>query len=435
MENRRFTNTALPVFSGAECWYQHIHIVQAIVKSNGWSDETAALQLFAHLKGEALNVALLLTKEKRESWTGLMCGLSAYYQSPGRLAGLRRRFESVFRQPGLDLARFATDLGILAIQGFGDIKEQARDTMIRDKFIAGQGQCALRRQLDGFAQDTPIGEIVDSCRVWESHSDSNRVSTVNYDSEFGNQPSDSRTWERRKMVDMERQEPDVGNRKDDSDPGVSADRSYQSKLEETRKRDRPPTGGPVWFSCGNDGHSVNRCPQMRAASPPFPETWWSSRDNEHYRFKNKNQKLIEGPGNEQRFEREVQPLGPLEIKAPLTQVGVSVEISNGSHWTSDSLEFPSLEAQRTAGNTKGSAGPSITEMDRRPMGHPTPVLRNLDKGMRPVKAIRSVPRGNRNARTWGVQKPIVTSLSALAENFIPRKTSKKRPTQQAPHVQ
>ena len=60
MENRRFTDTALPVFSGVEGWFQHIHIVQAIVKSNGWPDETAALQLFVHLKGEALDVALLL---------------------------------------------------------------------------------------------------------------------------------------------------------------------------------------------------------------------------------------------------------------------------------------------------------------------------------------------------------------------------------------
>ena len=59
MESRRFTDTALPVFSGVEGWYQHIHIVQAIVKSNGWPDETAALQLFVHLKGEALDVALL----------------------------------------------------------------------------------------------------------------------------------------------------------------------------------------------------------------------------------------------------------------------------------------------------------------------------------------------------------------------------------------
>ena len=99
MKRRRFTNTALPSFSSAECWFQHFHIVQAIVKSNGWPVETAALQLFAHLKGEALNVALLLTREKRESWTVLVSGLSAYYQSPGRLAVLRRRFESAFRQP------------------------------------------------------------------------------------------------------------------------------------------------------------------------------------------------------------------------------------------------------------------------------------------------------------------------------------------------
>ena len=97
MKCRRFTNTAFPVFSGAECWFQHFHIVQAIVKSNDWPKETAALKLFAHLKGEALNVALLLTREKRESWTGLVGGLLAYYQSPGRLAVLRRRFESALR--------------------------------------------------------------------------------------------------------------------------------------------------------------------------------------------------------------------------------------------------------------------------------------------------------------------------------------------------
>ena len=246
---------------------------------------------------------------------------------------------------------------------------------------------------------------MDSCRVWESHSDSNRVSTANYDSEVGSQPSDSRTWERRKvLVDMERREPDVGNRKDDSRLGALVDQLYQSKLEETRKRDRPPTGGPVCLSGGDDGHGVNRCPQVSAVPPHLPGTWLSSRDNEQYQVKNKNQKLTEGPGNEQRSEREGQPLGPPGIKAPLTLVGVSAE----------SQEFPSLEAQRTARNTKGSAGPSTTEMDRRPMGHPTPVFRNLDRGMRPAKDIRSVPRGNRNARTWGVQKPIVASTDLLS---------------------
>ena len=254
MKRRRFTNTALPVFSGAECWFQHFHIVQAIVKSNGWPEETVALQLFAHLKGEALNVALLLTREKRESWTGLVSGLSAYYQSPGRLAVLRRWFESAFRRPGLDPATFATELGILAIQGFEDMKEQARDTMIRDKFIAGQGQCALRRQLDGLAQDTPIGEIVDSCRVWESHSDLDRVSTVNCDSDVGNQTGDSRTRECRKLVvDTERQEPRVGNKEDPN--MLEVNQLLQSTQEEIRRRDRPPAVGPVCFSCGDGGHS------------------------------------------------------------------------------------------------------------------------------------------------------------------------------------
>ena len=164
-------------------------------------------------------MALLLTREKRESWTGLVSGLSAYYQSPGRLAVLRRWFESAFRRPGLDPATFATELGILAIQGFEDMKEQARDTMIRDKFIAGQRQCALRRQLDGFAQDTPIGKIVDRCRVWESHSEPDRVSTVNRESDVGNQPGDSRTLVvnvQPKVAETERQEPMVGNQEDPS---------------------------------------------------------------------------------------------------------------------------------------------------------------------------------------------------------------------------
>ena len=78
------------------------------------------LQLFAHLDGEALNVALLMPVEEREKWENLSNGLSEYYNSPGRLAVFRRRFESVSRRPGVDPATFATELGILAVRGFGD---------------------------------------------------------------------------------------------------------------------------------------------------------------------------------------------------------------------------------------------------------------------------------------------------------------------------
>ena len=101
MKRRRFTKTALPIFSGAECWFQHFHIIQAIIKSNGWSEETAALQLLAHLKGEALNVALLLPKGNRESWTGLVNGLSAYYRSPGRLAGAQKAIRECVSPTGI----------------------------------------------------------------------------------------------------------------------------------------------------------------------------------------------------------------------------------------------------------------------------------------------------------------------------------------------
>ena len=53
-------------------------------------------------------------------------------------------------------------------------------------------------------------------------------------------------------------------------------------------------------------------------------------DNGQNRATRINQTLVEEPGNEQPSEREGQPLGPPEIKAPLTQAGVSAEISNGN---------------------------------------------------------------------------------------------------------
>ena len=46
-------------------------IFQAIVKSNGGTDGTAALQLFAHLDGEALNVVLLMPEGERANWESL----------------------------------------------------------------------------------------------------------------------------------------------------------------------------------------------------------------------------------------------------------------------------------------------------------------------------------------------------------------------------
>ena len=409
------------------------------MKSNGWSEETAALQLFAHLKGEALNVALLLTKEKQESWTGLVRGLSAYYQSPGRLAVLRRRFESASRQPGLDPSTFATELGILAIQGFEDMKEEARDTMIRDKFIAGQRQCALRQQLDGFAQDTPIGEIVDSCRVWESHSDPDGIATVNCESDAGKQPGDCRTRERMKsvihdqpmVVETENQEPVVGNKEDSSMMEVLVNQLLQSTQEAILKKDRVTAMGPVCFFCGDGGHRMNRCSQVNADFPFLLAGWSINMDNGQYRATRMNRTLAEVPENEQWSEWEGQPLGPLKIKAPLTRVGVSAEIGNGNpiggyrqNIVSGATGWPIVRSFRP-----WKRGRRWSDMQR---DRPSPVPRNLDRGTRPAQDFQPAPHRNSNTGTRGIQKTIVMPLSALAENFTPRKTSKKPPTTQVP---
>ena len=50
--------------------------------------------------------------------------------------------------------------------------QTARFCIIRDQFIAGHGSCELRRHLDSVSPETPIQDIVDRCRVWESHADS-----------------------------------------------------------------------------------------------------------------------------------------------------------------------------------------------------------------------------------------------------------------------
>ena len=52
---------------------------------------------------------------------------------------------------------------------------------MRDRFIIGQENRALRRHLDSVGPDTPITEIVDRCRVWESHKEINSGRVVNHE--------------------------------------------------------------------------------------------------------------------------------------------------------------------------------------------------------------------------------------------------------------
>ena len=109
------------LFDGTTSWEQYKQVFDTIVSSNGWDNDTAALQLFSHLEGDALNVALLVPLPRRLSRTGLVGALSANYGSPGRLADYRRQFEKTTRTAGEDPSIFATALETLAVKAFGDM--------------------------------------------------------------------------------------------------------------------------------------------------------------------------------------------------------------------------------------------------------------------------------------------------------------------------
>ena len=92
-----------------------LQIFNAIAKSNGWMDKTAALQLCVHLEGGGLNVALLMSEGECANREGLSRGLSNYYNSPGRLAVFRRKLKSVTHH-----VRHGTrDFGGPGIWGYG----------------------------------------------------------------------------------------------------------------------------------------------------------------------------------------------------------------------------------------------------------------------------------------------------------------------------
>ena len=50
-----------------------------------------------------------------------------------------------------------------------DIDHKIQSQMVRNRFIYGQAECALRTHLDSLGPNTPIPDIVHCCRIWETH--------------------------------------------------------------------------------------------------------------------------------------------------------------------------------------------------------------------------------------------------------------------------
>ena len=104
------------------------------------------LQLLSHLKGNAMNVALLVPEVKRATQAGLERASTEHYGSPGRLANYWRLFEGTTRQEGEDPSTFAITLYTLVVKAFGDMGANAQLQLIRDWFVAGHENCALFRE-------------------------------------------------------------------------------------------------------------------------------------------------------------------------------------------------------------------------------------------------------------------------------------------------
>ena len=114
-------------------------------------------------------MALLVPESRRVVPGFLIKSLSDHYNAPGRLAEYKRQFQRAFRRPGDDPSILATELETLARRAFMDIDTKIQLQLVRDRFIDGQAECALRRHLDSLGPNTPMTDIVDCCRVWESH--------------------------------------------------------------------------------------------------------------------------------------------------------------------------------------------------------------------------------------------------------------------------
>ena len=110
-------------------------------------------------------------------WRGPECGFTDAERRKGEMGG---PIEWSFR-----ILQFS----------WGTSRQRFGDMMIRDKFIAAQRHCGLRRHLDGVPPDTPIWEIVDGCRLWESHSDREPSSADDQDLDSRRQSDDPRKLE------------------------------------------------------------------------------------------------------------------------------------------------------------------------------------------------------------------------------------------------
>ena len=204
--------------------------------------------------------------------------------------------------------------------------QTARLRLMWDRFIASHSNCDLRRHLDSAPPETPIRDMVDRCRVWESHADPTvrRMSKPDPDPTYpayavGDTDSDNEITRvaavtglksdqnqltdliRRVMSSAERpaSKPEISDiirllqqlvrEPPNRAPTVvnppvpkTLEQMLRSLLDGQRQRQRQPPRqrqqrrdwtDVVCFSCGKSGHTATRCPELTEAFPFLQPGW------------------------------------------------------------------------------------------------------------------------------------------------------------------
>ena len=198
-----------------------------------------------------------------------------------------------------------------------------------------QRSCDLRRHLDGAAPETSIRDIMDSCRIWESHGEPADIE------------DSGQSFKNRQRI-LPRPSPTISN----SGSGVGglgpATNSPPRRVDQnmagrelfirtllkvvrecrgTDTNDERDRG--QCFSCGFVGHGVNRCTQLDRSFPYITPGWSVNLRDGEYRGSRPREDVHDSTRvKEGWFGWEGQPPGPSVTIRRLTQVGVVVWFGN-----------------------------------------------------------------------------------------------------------
>ena len=228
---------------------------------------------------------------------------------------------------GVDPATFATELGILAVRVFGDMGKRARDSMVRDKFnllqpngIVGYVDILMVFLRKVGCLQTELQELL-ACSGIDSRVPMSVVGVGSKSAEtprkVGKRDGQLAPLEAiSSLVTRLLQTAQEGRRVDGKapsegelsplsavSPGPGAERGHSVK-EWVR----------VCFSCGHQGHGVNRCSQVDTSFPFLPPGWSVDVRNGQYRVtRTDGTGLGSTPGNEG-WSGRGKPPGPSAIK-------------------------------------------------------------------------------------------------------------------------